>query len=180
MTLSAHVRQSQDGGLTQLTLDREIEVLSVRQAVMNVVSGEIRQRFVNRERERLVCRTARNRGGEREALSFAVGASILPISIWLREVDRTRTGPIQAEGSISYFVEEVQVLNRGVVQAVRRTDAAFSRPAKYLAQRSFAKARRVSQTNARSKLVVFGRGQRLGNACIARIYQALGGIRKDG
>ena len=50
---------------------------------MNVVSREIRQRLVNREIERLICRAARNRDGEREALSLAVGASVQPISEWL-------------------------------------------------------------------------------------------------
>src|SRR5271156_3171242 len=180
MTLGAHVRQSQDGGPAQLTLDREIEMLSVGQAVMNVVSGEIRQGLVNRETERLVGRTSRNRGGEWEALSFAVGASIQPISVWLGEVNGTWTGPVQAKGSVSHFIEQIQILNRGVVQPVGGADAAFSRSAKDLAQRSFAKTRRVSQTKARPKFVVPGRRQRLGNAGIARIYQALGGIRKDG
>src|SRR5450432_3232871 len=146
---------------------------------MDVVSREIRQRLVNREIQRLVGRAARNRGGEWEALSRAVGEPGLPISEWLGKINGIRTGPVQAEGSVAHFVEQVQVLNRGVVQAVGGADAALSRPAKDLAQHSFAKARRVSQTNARSELVVLGGGQGLGNSCIARIYQALGGIRKD-
>src|SRR5205085_11709611 len=123
------------------------------------------KRLVNRERERLICRAARNRGSEREALPFAVDASVQPISEGFGEVNGTRTGPVQAEGSVAHFVEEVQVLNRRVVQAVRGTDAAFSRTAKDLAQHSITKARRVGQTKARSEVDVSGRGPRLGIYC---------------
>src|ERR1700721_2480497 len=168
MTLRAHVGHSQDGGFGQLTLDREIEVLSVGEPIMNVVSREIGHRLVNPEIQGLIFRAARDRNGEREALSLAGGASVQAISEGLGEVNGTRTGPVQAEGSVSHFIEEIQVLNRGVVQAVRSADAAFSRPAKDLAQRSFAETRRVSQTKARPKLVVPGRRQRLGNAGVAR------------
>src|SRR5258708_101471 len=177
MPLGTHIGHGQDGGFAQLTLDREIEVFSVWESIVNVVAGEIRQRLVNRKVECLVCRAARSRDGEGEALSLR--RTVLSVAERFFEQDRLRAGPVQAEGSVSYFVKEIQILNRCVVQAIRSTDAALSRPAKYLAQRPFAKARRVSQSDARSKLVVFGRGQRLGNACIARIYQALGGSRKD-
>src|SRR5580658_7926267 len=169
MTLRTHVGHSQDGGFGQLTLDREIEVLSVREPIMNVVSREIGHRLVNPEIQRLICRAARNRNGEREALSLAVGASVQPISEGLGEVNGTRTGPVQAEGSVSHFIEKIQVLNRRVVQAVRSTNAAFSRPAKELTQDSIAKARRVSEAKTRSKVVVSGRGKRLRNAWIAGI-----------
>src|SRR5581483_3348769 len=100
---------------------------------MNVVSREIRKRLVNRERKRLICRAARNRSSEWEALSLAVGASIQPISEGLGKVNGTRTCPVQAEGCVSHFVEEVQILNRRVVQAVRGTDAALSGSSKNLA-----------------------------------------------
>src|SRR5580704_17265081 len=100
MTLGAHVGHSQDGGFGQLTLDREVEVLSVREPIMNVVSGEIGHRLVNPELQRLICRAARDRNREREALSRAVGASVQPTSEGLGEVNGTRSGSVQADGSV--------------------------------------------------------------------------------
>ena len=55
----------------------------------------------------------------------------------------------------------------------------FPGPPKTLPNNSVAKARRVGKTKARSEVVVSGRGQSLGNARIAGIYEALGRIRKD-
>src|SRR5579872_560173 len=179
MTCRTDVGQSQHGGSAQLALDREIEMLGVGDLVVNVVSWEISHWLVLREVECLIGGAARRRGGERKALSLAVGASVQPISEGLREVGGTRTGPVQAKGSVGYFVEEIQVLDRRVIQAKRRTDAGFARSAEYLAQNSVTKAWRVGKTDARSEVVVPGRSQRFGDAGITGVYKALGRIRKD-
>ena len=148
-------------------------MLGVRELIVNVVSREIGHRLVNRETERLVCRAPRSRDGEREALSLSVGASVQPISERLGEVNRTRTGPVQAKRSIGHFIEEIQVLNRCVVDAKGRADAGLAGSAKDLTQDSVAETRRIGNADARSEVVISGRGQGLGNAWIARIYETL-------
>ena len=116
--------------------------------------------------------------GEREALAFAVGASIQPISERFRKVHGARTGPVQAKRSVGHFIEEIQILNRRVVHAKRRTDAGFPRSSKDLTQQSVAKAGRVGNANARSEIVVSRRSKRLGNTRVSRIHKACGRKRK--
>src|SRR5215813_4201323 len=178
MTCRTDVGHRQHSGSAQLTLDRKIEVLCVRQLVVNVVSGEIRHWLVDRETQRLICRAPRNRVLEGEALPFAVGASIQTISERFRKVNGARTGPVQAKRSVGHFIEEIQILNRRVIQAKRCADAGFPRSTEDLAQHSIAEAGRVSEADARPKIVVPGGSKRLGNTRISRIYEALGRKRK--
>src|SRR5262249_57047989 len=101
--------------------------------VVNVIAREKGHWLVYRERQVLVRRTARNRMSEREPLSFVFYCSIHTIAERFVEVNRTGTGPEEAEGSISYLEEQVQVLDRGIVQAVRCPNTGLSWPAKDLA-----------------------------------------------
>src|SRR5579862_9904291 len=145
---------------------------------MNVVSGKIRHRLVFCETQRLICGATRNRRSKREALSLAVRASVQPISERLRKVNGTRTSPVQAKRSVSYLIEEIQILDRRVIQAVRSTDAGFPRSAKDLAQHSVAEIRGVGKTKSWSEIVVSGWGKRFGNARIAWKYKTRGRARK--
>src|SRR5215469_4514392 len=180
MALRANVGQSQYGRFGQLTLDGEIEVLGVRQSVVNVISGKIGHRLVNIKTEGLICRAARSRNCEGEALALAICASVQPISERLRELNCTGTGPVQAKRSIGHLVKEIQIFHRRVVNAICRTDTGLARSAKDFAQNSVAKAWRVRESNTRPEIVVSGRSKRFGNAGIAGIHESRGRTRKDG
>src|SRR5579871_4367085 len=121
-------------------------MLGIGELVVNVVSREIRERLVYREVERLVCWAAGNRHGEGEALPFSVDAAVQSIAERFREVNGAGTRPVQAEGSVSDFVEQIQVFNGRVVQAVGGADAALSGSAENFSQRSVAEAGRVCET----------------------------------
>src|SRR5215469_3480256 len=112
MTLRAYVGQSQDGGFRELTLDGEIEVLSVGHLVMNIVSGEIGHGLVRSETERLVHRAPRNRSDEGELLTPLRRRPVITTAEGFLEQDGLRTRMVQAERSISHFVEEIQILHR--------------------------------------------------------------------
>src|SRR5262249_10591129 len=77
------------------------------------------------------------------------------------------------------LVEQVQVLNRGVVEAKSCPDATLAGSAKNLAQRPFAEARRIGKTDARTEIIVLGWSKRLGNAGVTREYQSFGRKWKD-
>ena len=132
-------------------------MLGVSKLIVNIVPGEIGHRLVNIETERLICRAAGNRDGEREALSFAVRTPILPISERLRKVNGTRTAPVQAKGSVGHLVKQVQVLDRSVIEAVSRANAGLARSTKNLPQGSITEVRRIGQTEARPEIVVSDR-----------------------
>ena len=82
--------------------------------------------------------------------------------------DRDFRLPIQAKRGVTYFVEQVQVLNRGVIDAERGADAGLARTAKDLAQCPFAKTGRISKADARSEIVVVRWSERARNTGISR------------
>ena len=145
-------------------------MLGVWQLVLDVVAGEEVERLVDREVEGLVGSGARSRCGEGEALiERQTGRADAERFV---EHDRQRRSPVETERRVGYFVEEVQVFDRGVVEAVRCADAALTWSAEDLAQNSFGEVRRVSKSKPRSKVVVSRRGQRFGNAFVTGIYEA--------
>src|SRR5579864_6028501 len=132
MAFSSYVCQRQHGAPAQLTLNRKVEMLSISELVMVVVSREIGHRLVDRKIERLVGRASRNGDSERKALSFSASfpAALLPISERLREINGSRTAPIQAKRRIGNFVKQVQIFHGRVVQPVGRANTGLARSAK--------------------------------------------------
>src|SRR6185437_8570863 len=152
-------------------------MLRIGHLVVNIVARKEVHRLVDREVQCLVRWITRNRRGEGETLPQRGAAGA--VAERLLKQDRYRRCPIQAEGSVSHFVEEVQILDGGVVDAEGRADTGLARAAKDLAQDAVGESRRVGQADSRSKVVVPGRSERLGNARVSREYQALGRTRED-
>src|SRR6476660_9808487 len=111
----------------------------IGQLVMNVIARKEVHGLVYGEVERCILWIARNWRGERETLSQRRPGRSNPER--LIEHHRYRRSPIQTKRSVGDFVEEVQVLDRSVVDAVGGTDAGFARASKYLAQNAVRKAR---------------------------------------
>src|SRR4029077_15520600 len=95
-------------------------MLRIRQLIVNVVAWKEVHRLVHREVQCLVRRIAGNRRGERETLSQGCPGRSNPER--LIKHHRYRRGPVQTKRSVSDLVEEVQILDRGVVETVGRPD----------------------------------------------------------
>ena len=150
-----NVRQSQHGILAELALDRQIEMFRIGQLVVNVVARKEVHGLVHREVQCLVRWIAGNWRGERETLSE--GGSGRANAERLVKHHRYRRGPVETKRSVSNFIEQVQVFDRSVVEAVSSTDAGFARPAKKLAQNPVRKAWRIRQAQSWTEVVIFGR-----------------------
>jgi hypothetical protein len=113
VTLRADVGKRENSGSREFPLDREIVVLRVGQPVVDGIPGRIGDRQVSGVVEGLVCRVAGGREMEGETLSLRT--SVRTRLERLIEHGRHRAHPIQAEGRVADFVEQVQVFNGCVV-----------------------------------------------------------------
>src|SRR5579859_4021967 len=100
-------------------------MLGVGHPVVNVVAGHIRGRQKLRVIQSLVGRTARY--GEYVRETLALRDSVGPSAIRFFEQDAIGALPIVAVRRVANLVEQVQVLDGGVIDAERRPDAGFSR-----------------------------------------------------
>src|SRR5438270_5710785 len=146
-------------------------MLRIRELVVNVISREVRHRLIDFETERLIGRASRSRNRERKALSLVLDGSILPISVRFLKQNGTRTGPVQAKGSIGDLVKQVQILYRRVVEPIGRADAGFTRSAEDFAQKAVVKPGGIGKTDPRTEIVVSGGRKSLGNAWIFWNYE---------
>src|SRR5207302_5850895 len=118
--------------------------------------------------------------GESKWETLPLRASVGTVSVGFVEHGRVGRLPIEAERCIADLIEKVQVLDRGVVNAVGNPNAALAMAAKHLAQYSLVKARRISDSHARSKVIVASRRQGAGNARISRNHPAWRSSRELG
>jgi hypothetical protein len=147
---------------------------------MNVIPREKGHWLIYGEAKVLVVRVPGSGNGEREPLPFLPYGAIHAIAEWFVEVNRPWTRPEEAKGSVRHFEEQVQILDRGVVNTIGRSDAGFSRPTKDLAQDTVSESRRVSQTEAWGEVLESGRSKRLRDARVAWIYEPCRRMRKNG
>src|SRR5579862_9999371 len=143
-------------------------MLRVGQAVVDAITRRVSDRLIFRIIERLIRRTAGNREGERETLPY--GAPVLAIQPRLIHHDRNGARPIQAKRSVAHLVEQVQIFDGSVIDAVSGANTALSRSAKDLGQNTVGEARRISQPQTRSEIVVSRRRQGARDAWIAGHY----------
>src|SRR5882762_10385628 len=152
MALRSYVGEGQHGRFRELPLNGEIVVFSVREPVVNIEAGRIRNRKIDGVIQRLIGWTPRSR--ERKGEALGLGAAV---GMGAEGLIKHRGGwrnPIQAEGSIPHFVEKVQVLDRGIVNAVSDADARLARPAENLARQSIREAGRISQVQVGREVVI--------------------------
>src|SRR5438445_9473299 len=151
-------------------------MLRVWKPIVNVEAGRIRDRKIDGVIQRLVGWTPGSRERKWEALHLRATVSTRPERL-IKHCGAWRD-PIQTEGSIAHFVEKVQVLDRGIVNAVCGADAGLARPAENLARQSVRESGRISQSQAGREVVVSRRGERARDARIAGNNPALGRRRK--
>src|SRR5439155_17220041 len=132
--LSAHIREGQDSIPGQLPFNREVVMLGIRKAVVNVISGGIGKWCVNRIIERLVRRATRSGESKREAWPLCAPISTCPVG--LIKHSRLRRNPIQAERRITDFIEQVQVFDGRVIDTECGKNAGLSRATEDLARKT--------------------------------------------
>src|SRR5207248_2222833 len=117
----------------------KVVMLRIWKAVVNVIARREGNRKIDGVIEGLVCWTARCRKRKWETLGLR--SSIGTGAKRFIEQHGAWRNPVEAERGISDFVEKIQVLDRGVVNAVRGADAALSRAAENLARQSIREPR---------------------------------------
>ena len=166
MALRSDVSQFQDGRLRNLTLEGKIVVFGVWHSVVNVITRRVRYGQINRIIQGRVGRVTWNWECKWEARTLR--ASVNARLERQFQSDRDFRLPIQAKRGVTYFVEQVQVLNRGVIDAEGSTNTGLSGTSEDLLQHAIAKSWRIGQADARCEVLVMCWGKRGRNAGIAR------------
>src|SRR6185312_2499441 len=84
------------------------------------------------------------------------------------EQGRFRADPIQAEGSVANFIKQIQILNGGVIDAIRRPNAGLARSSGDFIQKSIMEIGRVCHSGARREIVISRRRKRAWNPGVSR------------
>src|SRR5712692_3077289 len=100
-------------------------MFGVGHPVVDIVTGRAVDGQILPVVECLVGRAAGGREYERETLTLR--CTVVARTVRFFKQDAGWTGPVLTERRVPYFIEKVQVLDGGVIDAERRTNAGFSR-----------------------------------------------------
>src|SRR5207253_1255916 len=99
-------------------------------------------------------------------------------AVRLLEQNAARRGPIQTKWSVADFVEQVQVLNGGVIDPEGSADTRLARTSKDLTHDTVGESGRVRKADPRSEVFIVRGRQGRRNAGVSRNHPTFGSGRK--